>query len=162
MSAADLLARAAALGVEVYLPDPAGDRVTARPADRLPAELLDELRRHKAEIREHLRRQHRAEDSRALPSDPAPEARVCAWCGRDLEDGRQRLCRRCTDPDVTPVASAAKPTVRSRKPWAPPGRIEAPRQCIRCSGGLAPGDADGGPCSSCEHYFKYIEPRRIQ
>jgi hypothetical protein len=45
-------------------------------------------------------------------------------------------------------------------PWRPPGAVRAPRQCVRCHGGLQPSDADGGPCSTCRYYLSAIEPRR--
>lgn len=47
-------------------------------------------------------------------------------------------------------------------PWEPPGGVCAPRQCVRCKGGLPMGEPDGGPCSTCRHYFAAIEPRRVQ
>lgn len=76
MSAPELLARAAELGVEVYLPEPEGGRVRARPADRLTPELLAALRRHKAEIRSDLRRQC------AMPGRPPVAVLLLKRCCR--------------------------------------------------------------------------------
>jgi len=53
VTARELLARVEALGVAIELAGP--DRLRARPADRLPPELLDELRARKGELLAELR-----------------------------------------------------------------------------------------------------------
>lgn len=38
-------------------------------------------------------------------------------------------------------------------PWQPPGGVTPSRLCVRCGGGLAAADPDGGPCGACRYYF---------
>ena len=102
------------------------------------------------------------EDARALPTDPHPSERICAWCRGELDEDRGRLCRSCTNPVVERTRQASTERQRTGPgPWAPPGAVAPPRQCIRCLGGLTAGEPDGGPCGSCRH-FEAIAPARPQ
>lgn len=163
MNVAELLSRVHEAGGDL---EPNGEMLCVQAPKPLPPELVAELRARKAELLAYLRR---AEDSRALPTDPPPEARTCAWCRGELDEDRGRLCRGCTHPDVSQAsAGASYPRDRTTRgapaavgPWQPPGAVTAPRQCIRCLGGLTAGDPDGGPCGACR-YFEAIAPARPQ
>ena len=73
MTAAAALARARKAGVEFVVD---GDRVRLRSGDVLPAALLEELRQHRSEIRELLKRERLADRGKAGKPD-----RHCRQCG---------------------------------------------------------------------------------
>jgi hypothetical protein len=155
MSPAAIVDAVRALGVELRVID--GDRVQLRPVAAVPDGLRAAIRQHRAEVAAYLRR--------GLPTDPPPEARICAWCDGGLEPDRQRLCRQCTDPVVARIRETARAEgerTGAVGQWQPPGAVAPPRQCVRCRGGLTAGEPDGGTCSTCRYYFSTIEPRRPQ
>lgn len=89
MNAAAIVRAVTRYGVELRA---VGDRVQCRPVDRLPEELRAALREHSATVADYLR----SAATRALPTDPDPPERICAWCRQALDEDRDRLCRRCT------------------------------------------------------------------
>lgn len=92
MTAPELLDLAARHGITARLD---GDAVKLRPADRVTPELLETLRQHKAEIREHLRRQPSGVGPWEPPGAVHPP-RQCVRCAGGLQP---------SDPDGGPCGS---------------------------------------------------------